>query len=94
MSCRTLGSPSADNSIRVYTASECSQLGGNHYANGECLKPEGGSWSWDCRDLNNQPSQVSPQALSLLPKSSGGMMSTTTYVLIGGALVAAYLLMK
>jgi hypothetical protein len=93
MSCGTLGSPSADNSIRTYSASECQQLGGNHYASGECLKPEGGSWSWDCRDLNNQPSVVSPQALSLLPAPSGGM-STTIYVLIGGALVAAYLLMK
>lgn len=93
MSCGTLGSPSADNSIRTYSASECQQLGGNHYANSECLKPEGGSWSWDCRDFNNQPSVVSPQALALLPAPSGGM-STTSYVLIGGALVAAYLLMK
>ena len=90
MSCGNLGSPSADNNIRVYTKSECDQLGGNHYPSGECLKPEGGSWSWDCRDLN-QRSVVSPLAQSLVP-------SPTThwnyYWLLGGAAVAVYYLMK
>ena len=41
--------------IRKYTASECSALGGNPGGNDECLKPGGGSFSWDCRDVNNDP---------------------------------------
>lgn len=35
--------------IRLFTASECQKLGGKHYSSGECLKPEGGSFSWDLR---------------------------------------------
>ena len=38
--------------IRVYTKAECDQLGGNFAGNGECLKPGGGSFTWDCRTLD------------------------------------------
>jgi hypothetical protein len=51
-SCGTLGRPDVNNNIRLYTKSECDQLEGVHYPNGECLRPSGGSYSWDCRTLN------------------------------------------
>jgi hypothetical protein len=35
--------------MRVYTKPECDALGGKYFQNGECLKAEGGSYSWDCR---------------------------------------------
>ena len=50
--CQGLGSPNDDGSVRIYTQAECNQLNGNWYPGGECLKAEGGSWSWDCRALN------------------------------------------
>jgi hypothetical protein len=92
MSCGNLGSPSADNSIRIYTKSERDQLGGNHYPSGECLKSEGGSYSWDCRDLNNQSSAISPLAQSLLPSPTTSY--SRGYWLAGGAAVLLYYLMK
>ena len=39
--------------LRFYSNSECQLLGGNWNANGECLKKEGGSFTWDCRFANN-----------------------------------------
>ena len=51
--CKNLGRPSADNSIRIYTQAECSQLGGNYYPGlGECLMKQGGSFSAACSGLN------------------------------------------
>jgi hypothetical protein len=51
--CYDYGRPSPDNNIRLYNNDECTnQLGGNFAGNGECLKKEGGSLSWDCRYLN------------------------------------------
>ncbi len=50
--CRNLGRPSPNREIRLYTKSECDTLGGTHFASGECLRPGGGSFSWDCRMLN------------------------------------------
>jgi hypothetical protein len=48
-----LGQASADNRIRLFSETECSQkLGGNYYSNGECLKTKGGSYSWDLREMN------------------------------------------
>jgi len=55
VSCGTLGRASNDNSIRVYTKEECDTLGGNFAGNGECLVKTGGSYSWDCRSLNDPP---------------------------------------
>jgi hypothetical protein len=54
ISCGTYGKPSEDNYIRVYTAAECKALDSTavHIPNGECLKAAGGSYSWDCRNLN------------------------------------------
>lgn len=53
--CGTAGRPSSDNSIRLYAKEECNSLAGNWAPNGECLKPGGGSFSWECRDLNKPP---------------------------------------
>ena len=50
--CGKLGKPSPDNSIRIYTKEECDILNGNYSGTGECLMKEGGSFSWDCRNLN------------------------------------------
>lgn len=61
-SCGNLGYASSDNSIRLYTENECTnELQGNWYPTGECLRPEGGSYSYDCRMLN-QPLALRPDA--------------------------------
>ena len=71
--------------IRLFTKSECDKLGGNWSGNGECLKKEGGSWSWDCRNA------AMPSAFSSLMPQAG---SSSTFLYIGAAVVAAYLLMR
>lgn len=38
--------------VRLYTKAECDMLEGNWAPNGECIKKEGGSWSWQCRDVD------------------------------------------
>lgn len=50
--CLGLGEPSPDRRIRSYTKSDCDTLRGNFAGNGECLRKEGGSFSWECRFLN------------------------------------------
>jgi len=49
--CGTYGRSSPP--LRLYTKQECDLLDGNFYGNGECTKKTGGSWSWDCRNLND-----------------------------------------
>ena len=52
LTCGSLGYKG--NGIRLYTRIECENtLQGKYSANGECTKKQGGSWSWDCRYLNN-----------------------------------------
>lgn len=41
--------------IRIYTQSECESKNGIFHANGECSYPTGGSISWDCRGVNDDP---------------------------------------
>lgn len=52
--CGKFGRPSSDGNIRLYNQDECNKLenGGNFHGNGECTKKAGGSYSWDCRELN------------------------------------------
>jgi len=69
VSCGTLGRPNATGNIRLYTKAECDQLGGISYSNGECLRPSGGSFSWDCRTLNGK------QLLQRVSQPSGGVCS-------------------
>jgi len=53
VSCGEYGSPSSDGRIREYTKDECASVDPMaRHENGECLKPNGGSYSWDCRFLN------------------------------------------
>lgn len=59
--CKKYGRPNGDASLRIYSQDECNSLNGNFHGNGECTKKEGGSYSWDCRELN---------------KMSGGDIST------------------
>ena len=58
-SCQNLGTPSTDGRLRIYTRQECEgSLKGIWHASGECTKSGGGSWSWDCKSLNNTPGSV------------------------------------
>ena len=41
--------------IRVYTKTECESKNGLYHSNGECSYPTGGSISWDCRSVNDDP---------------------------------------
>lgn len=63
-------------SIRVYTQAECDAKDGNWSQNGECLYKNGGSISYDCREVNNDPI---------------GMLYENRYY-VGGALVVGGLL--
>jgi hypothetical protein len=54
--CGSYGRPSSDGNIRLYTQAECNSLNGNWYANGECIKKTGGSFSAMCGPLNKQTS--------------------------------------
>ncbi len=58
--CKCYGKPSPDGNLRLYTKEECDLLGGEWYPNGECIKPEGGSFSYDCRFLNTEPCPEPP----------------------------------
>ena len=63
VSCGTLGRPSPDNSMRHYNKDECDKLNGQYYSSGECLKKSGnGSYSYDCRSLNNPPAAATKAA--------------------------------
>ena len=54
--CGTLGKPSADGKIRIYTRDECEgTLKGVWHEGGECTKGVDGSYSYDCRYLNTLP---------------------------------------
>ena len=69
--CGTAGHPSTDNSLRLYSTDECTKLKGKFSANGECKKQEGGSFSWDCRALNDpviSKNVCDPQANGRLSK--------------------------
>ena len=65
--CGSYGYPNADKSLRIYSNNDCNQLKGKWSSNGECLKPEGGSFSWDCRQLNFPPPPPPPVQVSVLP---------------------------
>ena len=44
--------------LQLYNRGECDQLGGIFHGNGECTKPQGGSFSWDCRLVGTWPGNV------------------------------------
>ena len=47
------GKDSEGHPLRLYSAAECEAKGGKPSGNGECTYPNGGSISWDCREVNN-----------------------------------------
>jgi hypothetical protein len=53
-----LGKPCPEGRIQLYTKDECDALGGTWYANGECLKKTGGSFSWDNRPATSEYSVI------------------------------------
>jgi hypothetical protein len=64
-SCQNLGTASADGRMRVYSRQECEgSLSGIWHANGECTKGTGGSWSWECKGLNNPSGAVDSRGFS------------------------------
>jgi len=65
---------------RVYTQSACASIGGQWFPNdgGEC-RYDGGSFSYDCRGLNNDPLDV---------------VWRYKYVILGTAVVGGYLVWK
>lgn len=83
VNCKRYGYPSELNDIRLYKKEECSALAGKWSGNGECLKPKGGSFSWDCRSLNipkpvvktactpNSQGKLSHECLITLAKNLG-----------------------
>lgn len=50
--CKEFGKPSTDGKTRLYSKDECNRLFGNYFSSGECLKAGGGSYSYECRNLN------------------------------------------
>ena len=104
MSCGSYGYAGADSSgqsIRLYTQSECTAMGGNWSHNGECLKKEGGSWSWDCRDLNNKTAisstplaSVSQKAVEMVKSTLPASVSQSPYFMYGLGAVGLYVLFK
>jgi hypothetical protein len=74
--CMNLGRPSPDNSIRLYTKSECDTLGGDFRTNGECLKPNNsGSFSLECRALNIRPARKQTTVRSICDTDAQGILS-------------------
>lgn len=97
-SCGTLGHPSPDNSLRLYTKSECDQLNGTFYSDKqECHKKTGGSYSYDCRNLNTTTSTTS----SSEPESSSSKIlseiannpNILAAIIISGIVLIAILIM-
>ena len=72
-----LGVPSQDGKITLYTKEECNLLGGNWHSNGECLKKEGGSFSWD-----NRPLKENKQAITVKVHLSDSTVEYTNVKLV------------
>jgi len=71
LDCKQYGYPSELNDIRLYSRDECNALNGTWYGDGECLKPKGGSFSWDCRALN----MPKPSATSVCTPTNEGRLT-------------------
>lgn len=85
--CGILGKPSSDKQLRVYTQAECDQLNGDYTPKtGECLSKTGGSFSSDCRYLNDQ------ESTSTTKLSTGAILGIITAVVILSLLIIRGLL--
>jgi hypothetical protein len=75
--------------LRTFTLGECNQLGGTYGGNGECLKKEGGSWSWDCRNEANVMATGGSLISGIAEQLSGGssVMMIPAWCWAAGAVV-------
>ena len=88
----TYGYPSNDNTIRLYANEGCKALGGILASNGECMRQEGGSFSWDCRGLNPVPAAeqcntLYPPPPPTLAQCSSQYSCQTTLAPIGSSMI-------
>jgi hypothetical protein len=91
----TYGYPSNDNTVRLYATEGCNALGGILSPNGECMRKEGGSFSWDCRGLNPVPAAEQcntlypppPPPPPTLADCSSQYSCQTTLAPIGGSMI-------
>jgi hypothetical protein len=82
VSCGNYGRPSPDNSLRLYTKDECdSHFNGKWFNSGECLIPEGGSYSWECRSLN-LPQVLQKQVVTKCTPDQQGNLSRACLIQI------------
>jgi hypothetical protein len=92
--CRSLGRPSDDDSLRLYTEDECTQLDAEatHFPGGECVRVDGGSFSQDCRFLNAPTTPLisvcDPDVKGLLSRECLLSLSKGMGYTSGGAIVA------
>jgi hypothetical protein len=80
--CKTLGYPSLDNNKRLFSLNDCNTLSGIWKATGECLYPQGGSWSTLC-NTNNPPKikeNANPNILIRTPLLTVGDVKTGPYI--------------
>lgn len=103
MSCGSYGYAGAVNgtAVRLYTKGDCDAMGGNWSHNGECLKKEGGSWSWDCRSLNDSTTlassptaSISSKAIEIVNRALPASITQSPYLMYGVGAVGAYVLFK
>jgi len=88
----TYGYPSNDNTIRLYATEGCKALNGILASNGECMRQEGGSFSWDCRGLNPVPAAeqcntLYPPPPPTLAQCSSQYSCQTTLAPIGSSMI-------
>jgi hypothetical protein len=92
--CRSLGRPSDDNSLRLYTKAECTQLdpSATHLPTGECIRVDGGSFSIECRNLNARRNRIigicDPDDDGILSRECLLSLSKGMGYTSGGAIVA------
>ena len=80
--CKNLGYPSLDNNKRLFSLNDCNTLSGIWKATGECLYPQGGSWSTLC-NTNNPPKlqeHSNPNILIRTPLLTVGDVKTGPYI--------------
>lgn len=92
--CGSLGRPSDDNTLRLYTEDECTQLDpeATHFSTGECIRVDGGSFSQDCSILNAPPIRIisvcDPDEKGILSRECLLSLSKGMGYTSGGAIVA------
>ena len=83
-------------SVKLFTKAECDKLGGNWFGNGECLKKEGGSFSWDCRNEAPSVTAAASRVVSSTAQalSSNVVTANNNWMWIGAGLAGAYVLLR